>query len=123
MPVVVSNRHHIGIRELRNHLSEVLQAVRDRDLTFDVTLHGTVVAELSPHSNNRDESKFVTLPFLTKQERERRQKEREPELQRQQEEQRRLATERRDTLLRELARPWPSGLSAMDAVREDRQLR
>jgi len=27
MPVAAASRHHIGIRELRNHLSEVVRAV------------------------------------------------------------------------------------------------
>ena len=88
-----------------------------------MTLHGAIVAEIHPHPSSHDESKVVTFPFLTQQEIKRREREREPELRRWQEEERRLATESRDTLLRELVRKWPSGLSAVDAVREDRQLR
>jgi len=42
------NHRRIGVRELRNHLSEILREVRDDAVTYDVTLHGEVVAQLRP---------------------------------------------------------------------------
>lgn len=48
---MVAQQHEvrrIGVRELRDHLNEVLREVREENRTVDITFHGQVVAELRP---------------------------------------------------------------------------
>lgn len=107
----------LGIRELRDHLNEVLREVRDENLAVDVTLHGRVVAELRPKRDTGGAMRLVpperdlsgelkrsaaSGPHLV-----------DPE-------ERRRLNEERDRLAERIAKSWPQGLSAVDAIREDR---
>ena len=119
------NRRRIGIRELRDHLSEVIGEVRDDDLAVDVTLHGQVVAELRPkHSNSRIARKGVPPGVASMEERRRWADDLDdggilvPPLVDPND--RKEFEERLDRLAREVTKRWPKGLSAVDAIREDR---
>lgn len=115
----------LGIRELRDHLNEVLREVRDENLIVDVTLHGQVVAELRPKRDTSGPGGLVQP--------ERDLSEDDPrgwteKLRRRaaagphpvDPEERRRINEERDRLAERIAKSWPKGLSAVDAIREDR---
>jgi prevent-host-death family protein len=81
----------IGVRELKAHASEILRRVEEEGETIDVTRRGAVIARLVPVPRPVDR--------LTMQ----------------------RVWEERDRLAEEIARHWPVGLSAADAVAEDRE--
>jgi len=82
----------VGIKELKVHTSEIVRRVRDQREPIDVTLGGRVVARLVP----------VERPRPTPEELER-------------------IWRRREELAAEISKEWPTGLSAVDAIREDRR--
>jgi len=120
----LTNHRRIGVRALRNHLSEILSEVRDDAVTYDVTLHGEVVAQLRPdrvgqligRSGPRTDeqikadrekwAEYRRLAHLPP-------RPVDPEEVRRREE--RLAC-----LTRQLSGGWPKGFSAVDVIREDR---
>jgi prevent-host-death family protein len=81
----------IGIRELKEHTSEVLRQVRENKASYDVTYRGEVVARIVPVERELTE-----------------------------EEEDRLWAEM-DELAKEIGKKWPRGVSAVDAVREQRR--
>ncbi len=81
----------IGIRELREKASEVLRRVREKGDVYEVTYRGRVVARLVPASQP---GSGVALPEIWAE---------------------------WDKLAREVSARWPKGVSAVEAVREQRR--
>jgi prevent-host-death family protein len=82
----------IGVRELKERASEVVKRVREQQATYDVTYRGKVVAHIVPAGK----------PRMTEAEEDR------------------LWAEI-DELAEEIGKHWPKGVSAVDAVREQRR--
>lgn len=118
------NPRRIGLRELRDHLSEVIREVRDEDLAVDVTLHGEVVAELRP----RRATPLVGRRGPPTDDQIRADRAKWAELRRQAHlpprpvdpEESRRREEALDRLSQRLSSGWPKGFSAADVIRQDR---
>jgi prevent-host-death family protein len=82
----------IGIRELKANTSEVLRRVREEHASYDVTYRGKVVARLVPAAEDGFD----------------------------QEESDKLWKEM-DELAARVSKKWPKGLSAAEAVAQDRR--
>jgi prevent-host-death family protein len=82
----------IGVRELKENTSEVLRRVREEKATYRITYRGRVVAELAPT----------------------------PDVAEKQAEWERIWAEM-DKTAAEISKKWPKGVSAVDAVREQRR--
>jgi prevent-host-death family protein len=82
----------LGIRELREQLSQVLQRVRDEGEIVEITYYGQVVARLVPASPVT-RSGEETMAILTDM----------------------------DSLAAEIGRQWKNEISAVEAVREVRR--
>ncbi len=82
----------IGIRELKEHASEILRRVREQGDVFEITYHGRVVARLVPTAQSKS-SATTTESFWADW----------------------------DQLARAISARWPAGISAVDAVREGRR--
>ena len=82
----------IGVRELKENASEVLRAVREEKATYRITYRGRVIAELAPAADSDHEH----------------------------EDWERIWAEM-DELAQEISKKWPRGVSAVDAVREQRR--
>ncbi len=82
----------IGVRELKEHASQVLRRVRERGEEVEVTHHGRVIARLIPVSRERPSSRASSATWSTL-----------------------------DRVAREIGARWPRGRSATDAVREGRR--
>jgi prevent-host-death family protein len=83
----------VGIRELKQQTSEILRRVREEGETIDVTYRGRVVARLVPvdQSGTSDTRDFTAIWADM------------------------------DRLAAEIGARWPEGLSAADALSEDRR--
>jgi prevent-host-death family protein len=81
----------IGIRELKKRSSEILRRVREEGKSFEITYHGRVIARIVP----------VTETGSTRS---------APEF-----------WERWDRLAEAIGERWPTGVSAVDAIREGRR--
>ncbi len=81
----------IGIRDLKEHASAILRRVRQEGLSYEVTYRGRAIAHVVPVGQSPRMD--VDPPFW--------------------EEWRELA--------REISAGWPEGVSALDAVRDDRR--
>jgi prevent-host-death family protein len=81
----------IGVRELKQKMSEIIRKVREERAAYDVTYRGRVVARLVPVDNGR-----------------------------RQEDEDQVWAEI-DDLAQEIGRVWPKGATAVDAVREQRR--
>ena len=82
--------HSVGVRELKQHTTQILRRVREQGETIDVTYQGQVVARLVPvrrSQPDRSEANADVWADL-------------------------------DRLAEEIGARWPSGVSAADAVRE-----
>jgi prevent-host-death family protein len=82
----------VGVRELKQHASELLRDVREKRESITITYRGKAVAQLVP----------VVQQEATR------------------EEARRVWKEM-DELAKEIGRHWPKGVSAVEAVREQRR--
>jgi prevent-host-death family protein len=82
----------IGVRELKENASEVLRRVREEKATYRITYRGRVVAELAPTADPQHER----------------------------EEWERIWAEMDETAA-QISEKWPKGVSAVDAVREQRR--
>ena len=82
----------IGVRELKEHASQVLRRVRERGEEIDVTHHGRVIARLVPVSRERPRPRGSAAVWSTL-----------------------------DRVAREIGARWPRGRSAAQAVREGRR--
>ena len=82
----------IGVRELKENASEVLRRVRDEKARYRITYRGRVIAELAPTSDDdRGHDDWE-----------------------------RIWAEMDETAA-EISKKWPKGVSAVDAVREQRR--
>jgi prevent-host-death family protein len=81
----------VGIRELKNRASEIVRDVRENREVIDVTYRGRIVARIIPVDGNASESQAAD------------------------------AWADLDALGREIAKRWPPGVNAVDAVREVRR--
>ncbi len=82
----------IGAREFKQNASEVLRRVREEGATYTVTYRGKAVAKLIPADEDEfDQKKFDQI------------------------------WREMDELAHEVGKRWPKGLSAVDAVREQRR--
>jgi len=81
----------VGVRQLKEHASEILRRVREEGDIFEVTYHGRVVARLVPVAE--PEQSTYADAFLGRWER----------------------------LSAEISARWPEGVSAVEAVREARR--
>lgn len=82
----------MGVRELKNNLSSVLQRVRSDRETIDITHHGQTIARLvpvEPPPPATDEIEALMADLAT--------------------------------LAAEIGRQWPAGMSAVEAVAEERR--
>ena len=82
----------MGVRELKAHISEALRRVREQGESIEVTVRGEVIARLVPALPNGQEPGDETAVWA--------------ELER---------------VRDEISRHWPAGVSAVDAVREQRR--
>lgn len=82
----------IGVRELKEHASQVLRRVRERGEEIEVTHHGRVVARLIPVSRERLRPRGSAATWATL-----------------------------DRVAREIGARWSKGRSATAAVREGRR--
>lgn len=83
---------HVGVRELKQRTSEVLREVRESREPIAITLRGKVVAQLVP-AEDRDEIRARMERTLAEM----------------------------DKLAEEIGKVWRKGVSAVDAVREQRR--
>jgi prevent-host-death family protein len=89
-------RRSVGIRELKAKASEIVREVRESGEPVDITVRGQVVARLEPTPVAKS-SRRMTAEELVEYWRE------------------------LDELAEEISRNWPEGVSAVDAVREQRR--
>jgi len=81
----------IGVRELKEHASEILRRVRDEGAMFEVTYHGRVIARLVPVTRSEVDRNLSSF------------------------------WDQWDALAHAISARWPEGVSAVDAVREGRR--
>jgi prevent-host-death family protein len=81
----------VGVRELKEHTSEIVRRVRENRESIDVTYRGEVVARLVPVPKAVDRATTQRI------------------------------WDEEDRLAAEIGRLWPVGLSAADAIAEDRE--
>jgi prevent-host-death family protein len=79
------------VRELKEHTSEVIRRVRENRETIDVTLRGEVVARLVPVSRTVDQEALQKV------------------------------WDERAELVQAIGQHWPKGVSAVDAVAQERE--
>lgn len=82
----------IGIRDLKANTSEVLRRVREEKASYDVTYRGKVVARLVPAAPEEFDREAFDKVWAEM-----------------------------DALAIELSKKWPKGISAAEAVAEDRR--
>lgn len=82
----------VGVRELRDHVSKLLQQVRDQGEVIEITYHGEAVARLVPVKPAHVEPAEMAAVWSDL-----------------------------DQLAAEIGASWPEQVSAADAVAEDRR--
>lgn len=82
----------IGVRQLKEQTSEILRQVREQGASYEVTYHGRIVARLVP-VNQPEPLAEETAAIWTN----------------------------LDQLAAEIGRLWPEGVSAAEAVSQDRR--
>ena len=82
----------VGISELKTRTSEIIRRVREANETFLITYRGRPVARLRPIEGPETEQ-FETSEVLAEM----------------------------DRIAEEVTKHWPKGLSAVDAVKQDRR--
>jgi len=82
----------IGIRQLKDHATQILRKVREEGAEYQVTYHGKVIARLLPAESTPISSVDLEAAWADL-----------------------------DELAEEIAGVWPEGVSAVDAVREGRR--
>lgn len=80
----------VGIRELKEQTSEIVRRVREDGEAFEITYHGRIVARLVPAKQS--EAEVDVEEFWREW----------------------------DRLSEEIGEKWPEGVSAVQAIREDR---
>ena len=81
----------IGVRELKAHVIELLRLAEEEGEVIDVTRRGAVIARLVPVRRQADQETINRL------------------------------WEEQDRLAEAISKYWPAGLSAADAIAEDRE--
>jgi prevent-host-death family protein len=81
----------VAIGELQEHASEIVRRVRENNESIDVTVQGEVVARLVPVIRTVDPEQMQRI------------------------------WEEEDRLAEEIGKYWPEGVSAADAIAEDRE--
>lgn len=81
----------VGVLELKEHTDEIVRRVREDNESIDVTYQGEVVARLVPIRRPVD---LETINRIWEEE---------------------------DRLAEEISKYWPAGVSAADAIAEDRE--
>lgn len=82
----------IGVRELKERTSEIVRQLREQHETFEITYHGRAVGRLVPVS--KDDTRDISIGAWSSS---------------------------MDELAGEIGSQWPGGVSAIDAVREQRR--
>ncbi len=82
----------VGVRELREKTSEIVRGVREKGEPVDITHRGKVVARIVPIDPTRPDPQEVAAWWA-----------------------------RWDVLAKEISKHWPEGVSAVDAIREQRR--
>jgi prevent-host-death family protein len=82
----------IGVRELKEHASQILRRVREEGEEFQVTYHGRVVARVIPVARSQPVPTDSTVIWSDL-----------------------------DRLATEIGARWPAGVTAAEAVREGRR--
>lgn len=82
----------VGVRELKQQASNLLRLVREEGETVEITYHGEVIAHLVPARKPTDTAENLKGWWADL-----------------------------DQLTAEISARWPAGLSAADAVKEDRR--
>ncbi|MCI0438125.1 MAG: type II toxin-antitoxin system Phd/YefM family antitoxin [Chloroflexi bacterium] len=82
----------VGIRELKQHASEILRRVRDDKEAVAVTYRGQVIARIVPAQDEESERAEALRIWAEM-----------------------------DELAQEIGARWPSGVSALEAVQEQRR--
>ncbi len=82
----------IGIRELKLRIGEVMRRVREDDEPFEITYRGRVIANLTPAEDVEAKHKRALAVWAEM-----------------------------DKLAIEIGKVWPKGVSAVEAVREQRR--
>ncbi len=82
----------IGVRELKEHASRILEEVREKGEEVEITRHGRVIARLVPVSPTPPGTQELDAVWSDM-----------------------------DRLADEIARYWPEGVSAAEAVSEERR--
>ena len=90
----------IGIAELKRHASAILRRVRENEEWFDITYRGRIVARLVPVDRPANYREFAEVP---------------------KEKDWRKVWAAMDETAAEIGKHWPEGVSAVDAVREQRR--
>lgn len=81
----------VGVRELKTHASAILREVREQGEHFEVTYRGRAIARIVPVS--RPQTELISLKDFRKE---------------------------WDELIADISSKWPEGLSAVDAIRDQR---
>jgi prevent-host-death family protein len=82
----------VGIRELKARTSEIMRRVSEAGETIEITQHGRVIARLVPaHAPNVDPEQLTA------------------------------ELDELDRIAADIGADWPEGISAVDAIAEDRQ--
>ncbi len=89
----------IGVRELKAGADEIVREVAETGRPIDIVRNGQIAARLSPVPTTESEPR--PRPWT--------------------EEERAAFWQRMDALSSEISRVWPKGVSAVDAVREQRR--
>ncbi len=82
----------IGIRELKDHATQILRKVREEGAVYQVTYHGKVIARIGPDITEKLQSLDHDDIWAEW-----------------------------DALAEEIGKHWPEGVSAVDAVRDVRR--
>lgn len=82
----------VGVRELKEHASRILEDVRENGEEVQITRHGRVIARIVPANQPPRATEELDQVWADM-----------------------------DRLADEIARYWPAGVSAADAVSEDRR--
>jgi prevent-host-death family protein len=81
----------VGVRELKANPGKVLRMVRDSNMSVDVTIHGEIVARIVPARKKPNVEEIEA------------------------------AWRRHEEIGRMISEKWPVGLSAVEAIKEDRR--
>lgn len=81
----------VGVRELKENPSKYLRMARDENMELDIAIRGEVVARLVPVRRDVDQAEIDA------------------------------ALERHRQLAEEISNFWPDGVSAIEAIREQRR--